>query len=316
MPLPEKQRTLSKPLRCHGVGLHSGKRVNMTIKPAPANHGIKFKRTDLPDSPSVSALFQKVVDTSLATVLGTDGAIVSTIEHLMACFAGISIDNALVELDAYEVPVMDGSSGPFAELIGKAGILEQDCPRYCFVLKKPIEIEENDRFVGVYPCDTFKITCTIDFAHPLIREQTYSIDVGEKTFIQEISPARTFGFLHEFEFNKQLGLIKGGSLDNAVVLDQDKIVNPEGLRFKDEFVRHKILDCIGDFSLIGMPFLGHVIAKKSGHAFNHAFLKEFFAQKKSWETCLLSDIVNTTYPLGDTHSHQNHLPLQEISAKN
>ena len=283
------QRTLAKAVKLRGVGLHSGKQVNMTIKSAPVNHGIKFKRTDLPDSPCVSALLQMVVDTSLATVIGSDGAIISTIEHLMSCFAGFSIDNALVELDAYEVAVMDGSAGPFAKLFCKAGIKEQESPRYCFVVKEPIELEKDGKFVGVYPDSVFKITCTIDFPHPLIQKQSYSVEVSEQTFLKEISRARTFGFLEELELMKLHGLARGGSLDNAVVLDRDKIINEEGLRFKDEFVRHKILDCIGDFSLLGMPFLGHIIVKKSGHAFNHAFLNQFFTQKRSWETRTLKD---------------------------
>jgi len=266
----------------------------MTITPAPVNHGIKFKRTDLPDGPCISALFQMVVDTSLSTVIGSDGAIVQMIEHLMACFSGNSIDNALVEIDAYEVPVMDGSAGPFTRLIQKVGIKEQESPRYAFIIKNPIEIEKDGKFVGVYPSKTFKITYTIDFTHPVIKQQTYTIKVCEQTFAKEISTARTFGFLHELELMQLHGLARGGSLDNAIVLDEDNIVNPEGLRFKDEFVRHKILDCIGDFSLLGMPFLGHVIVKKSGHTFNHAFLNQFFAEKKSWETCALSDVVDAT----------------------
>jgi UDP-3-O-[3-hydroxymyristoyl] N-acetylglucosamine deacetylase len=263
----------------------------MTIKPAPENHGIKFKRTDLPDSPCVTALFQMVVDTSLATVIGADGAIISTIEHLMASFAGIFIDNALVELDAYEIPVMDGSAKPFTRLMLAAGICEQRAPRYGFIVKKPIEIEKDGKFVGVYPSETFKITCSIDFSHPIIGKQTYSIDISAESFACEISPARTFGFLQELELMKLHGLARGGSLENAVVLDDDKVINPEGLRFSDEFVRHKILDCIGDFSLLGMPFLGHVIVSKSGHAFNHAFLSEFFSNKQSWETAILRDKV-------------------------
>jgi UDP-3-O-[3-hydroxymyristoyl] N-acetylglucosamine deacetylase len=296
MSIPLNQRTLTRPVSCSGVGLHSGNPVYMTIKPAPENHGIKFKRTDLPDSPCITALFQMVVDTSLATVIGSNGAIVSTIEHLMASLAGTSIDNALVELDAYEVPVMDGSADPFTKLMLEAGICEQNAPRYGFIVKKPIEIEKDGKFVGVYPSPTFKITCSIDFAHPIIQKQTYAIDLSAQSFAREISPARTFGFLQELELMKLHGLARGGSLENAVVLDCDNVVNPEGLRFPDEFVRHKILDCIGDFSLLGMPLLGHVIVSKSGHAFNHAFLTEFFLNKQSWETGILRDKVDLLRP--------------------
>jgi len=284
------QRTISKPVSFSGVGVHSGKKVNLTIKPAPINHGIKFVRTDLPDKPSITAHFNMVVDTSLATVIGYDGYIVSTIEHLMASFAGFSIDNAIVEIDAYELPIMDGSAGSFIEYIKASGLEEQIGPRYFFVVKEPIELEEDGKFVGVYPASKFKITCTIYYDHPLIREQSYSIDVSDQVFEKEICRARTFGFIQEIEYLKKYGFARGGSLDNVVVLNEKDILNKDGLRFPDEFVRHKILDCIGDFSLLGMPILGHVILKKSGHAFNHAFLKKFFESKKSWETLTVHDV--------------------------
>ncbi|MBU4258175.1 MAG: UDP-3-O-acyl-N-acetylglucosamine deacetylase [Proteobacteria bacterium] len=284
-----RQRTISKPVSFSGVGVHSGKKVNLTIKPAPINHGIKFVRTDLTDKPSVSAHFNMVVDTSLATVIGYDGFIVSTIEHLMASFAGFSIDNAIVEIDAYEVPIMDGSAGPFISYIKTAGIEEQLGQRYFFVVKEPIELEENGKFVGVYPASKFKITCTIYYDHPLIGEQSYSIDVSDQVFEKEICRARTFGFLQEIEYLKKYGFARGGSLDNVIALNEKDILNKDGLRFPDEFVRHKILDCIGDFSLLGIPILGHVILNKSGHSFNHAFLKKFFENKKSWETRIVHD---------------------------
>ena len=284
MELPSLQRTLAREIGCSGVGLHSGNTVNLKLKPAPVNHGIKFERTDLPDRPVVPALFNSVVDTSLATVIGSDGVIVSTIEHLMAALSGFSIDNVIVELDAYEVPVMDGSAGPFARLILEAGIREQDACRHYFNIKEPVELRLDGKFVGVYPDSTFKITCNIDFDHPLINKQSYAIEVLDHVFEKEISFARTFGFLHEVEYMKSYGLARGGSLDNAVVLDTERILNKGGLRCYDEFVRHKLLDCIGDFALLGMPILGHIITHKSGHAFNHAFLKQFFAHKESWDT--------------------------------
>ena len=289
MTTPIFQRTLTKPVGCSGIGLHSGKTVNLTLKPAPVNHGIKFVRKDLPDNPCIPARFNCVVDTSLATVIGSDGVIVSTIEHLMACLAGLSIDNVIVELDSYEVPVMDGSAGPFTRMILDAGIQELEAPRHFFILKEPIELEEDDKFVGAYPDDTFKITCHIDFEHPLIRNQSYTIEVVDRIFESEISSARTFGFLHEVEYMKSYGLARGGSLDNAVVVDEKGVLNEEGLRFEDEFVRHKLLDCVGDFSLLGMPILGHIITRKSGHAFNHAFLERFFQQKPSWYTQTLQE---------------------------
>jgi UDP-3-O-[3-hydroxymyristoyl] N-acetylglucosamine deacetylase len=287
MGLHIKQRTLSKTVSCSGIGVHSGKSVNLTLKPAPINFGIKFTRTDLPDSPSIPACFSMVVDTSLATVIGHDGFIVSTIEHLMASLAGLSIDNVSVELDSYEMPIMDGSAQPFTRLLKEAGIEELDAPRYYFVVKEPIELKQNGKSVGVYPSPELKITCNIEYDHPLINKQTFSAIITEQVFENEISSARTFGFLNEIEYLKQYGFAKGGSLDNVVVIDKGSILNQDGLRFPDEFVRHKLLDCIGDFSLLGLPMLGHIVLNKTGHAFNHAFIEKFFSKKESWETCTI-----------------------------
>ena len=277
-------------MNCSGIGIHSGKKVNLTIKPAPPKHGINFIRTDLLDCPVISAHFNMVVDTSLATVIGFEGFIVSTIEHLMASFAGLSIDNALVEIDSYEMPIMDGSAFPFTSLIKASGIKELDTPRYFFVIKKPIELKKDGKMVGVYPCSTYKITCTIEFDHPLIGKQSFSVDVSDHIWESEISKARTFGFLHEYEYLKKNGLARGVTLENVIAIDDKDVINEGGLRYRDEFVRHKILDCIGDFSLLGMPILGHVVAEKSGHAFNHFFLKKIFAEKESWETGTINDI--------------------------
>jgi UDP-3-O-[3-hydroxymyristoyl] N-acetylglucosamine deacetylase len=285
-----QQRTIANPVNCSGVGVHSGKKVNLTIKPAPPNHGIKFIRTDLLDCPVISAHFNMVVDTSLATVIGFEGFIVSTIEHLMASFAGLSIDNALVEIDGYEMPIMDGSAAPFTSLIKASGIKELGTPRYFFVIKEPIELKKDGKMVGVYPCSTYKITCTIEYDHPLINKQSYSVDVSDNVWESEISKARTFGFLHEYEYLKKYGLARGVTLENVIAIDDKDVINDSGLRYQDEFVRHKILDCIGDFSLLGMPILGHVVAEKSGHAFNHSFLKKVFAEKKSWETRTINDL--------------------------
>lgn len=289
MPVYTQQRTLSKAIHCSGVGVHSGIRVNLTINPAPANHGIKFIRTDLPDSPAINAIFNMVVDTSLATVIGQEGAIVSTIEHLMASFVGLSIDNAVVEIDGYEMPIMDGSAAVFTSMILEAGITELSSPRCFFVITKPIELREHDKFVKASPNPFFKLSCTIDFPHPLIQKQTYVFDLSDKTFSEEISMARTFGFFQEVEHLKRYGLAKGASLETGIAIDSESIINEEGLRFKDEFVRHKLLDCLGDFSLIGMPIIGHFETFKSGHAFNHAFLKEVFSRKDCWETRIFND---------------------------
>jgi UDP-3-O-[3-hydroxymyristoyl] N-acetylglucosamine deacetylase len=278
------QSTIAKPAACSGIGLHSGKCVNLAILPAPVNHGIKFIRTDLPDRPCISARFNKVVDTSQATVIGADGCIVSTIEHLMAAIAGLGIDNALIEVDSYELPIMDGSAGPFTQMIKAAGLQSQSAPRYYFFIQKPIELAAGEKFVGVYPSPRLRMTCTIEYDHPLIRSQTYSTVLTPLSFEREIASARTFGFLHEAEYMKKYGLAQGVSLDNVVVIDRTDIVNKEGLRFADEFVRHKLLDCIGDFSLLGLPILGHIKVERSGHNFNHAFLEKFFLSKDAWQT--------------------------------
>lgn len=289
MRIETRQHTLARPVKCTGIGVHSGRQVHLEILPAPINHGIKFLRTDLPGKPVVSAHFNSVVDTSLATVIGAEGVIVSTIEHLMATFAGLSIDNALVTLDGYEIPIMDGSAAPFTRLLQSAGVERQDGLRCYFIIKRPIALRQADKAVTVLPADHYRITYTIDFEHPLIRQQDFSLVVTRESFDREISRARTFGFYHEIEYLKRFGLARGGSLDNAIVIDRDRILNADGLRFADEFVRHKLLDCIGDFSLLGMPILGHIVLKRSGHALNHAFLEKFFASKDCWETRTFDD---------------------------
>jgi len=291
-PLFTRQRTVAKPVSCTGVGVHSGISVTLTIKPAPANHGIKFVRTDLPDSPAISAIFNNVVDTSLATVIGKEGAIVSTIEHLMASFFGLSIDNALVELTGYEMPIMDGSAGQFTAMILDAGVQDLPNPRSFIVITRELAIEEFGKVVKATPHPFFKLSCTIDFDHPLIRRQTFVFDMCQKTFAEEISMARTFGFYKDVEQLRMYGLAKGATLDTGIAIDKDSILNEDGLRFNDEFVRHKLLDCLGDFSLMGMPILGHIETFKSGHAFNHAFLKELFNRKDCWETRTFEDAEN------------------------
>ena len=282
---PVKQRTIANEVSCHGIGVHSGKNVHLTIKPAAANHGIRFSRTDLPGTPMIPAIFNQVVDTSLATVIGSDGAIVSTIEHLMAALSALSIDNAVIALDAYEMPIMDGSARPFYDLIESIGVEEQEADRCFFVIKEPVELRDGDKFVGAYPFDGRKLTCSIEYDHPLIQKQSITVNMDARVFREAISPARTFGFAHEVEMMKRFGLARGGSLENAIVVDQESIVNPGGLRFKDEFVRHKLLDCIGDFSLLGMPIVGHLVTHRSGHAFNHALLEKLFQNKSSWKAC-------------------------------
>ena len=278
------QQTLAKKLTCSGIGVHSGKKATITIHPAPENHGIRFKRVDLPGTPDIPALFKMVVDTSLATVVGNQGAIVSTIEHLMASFAGLGIDNALVEVDDYEMPIMDGSAKDFTRALTAAGTIEQDAPKHFIIVKKTIQVQDQDKSVMVLPEPCFKITCSIDFPHPLIGKQRIIYDRANNNFEQEVSRARTFGFIKDLELLKKLSLGRGGSLDNAIVIDKDRILNEEGLRYPDEFVRHKLLDSLGDFSLLGMPIQGHIITHKSGHTLNHLFIKTFLENKDCWET--------------------------------
>jgi len=278
------QKTLSQAVSVSGTGVHSGKQTRLTIKPAPENHGIKFRRLDLPGTQDIQAIFKMVVDSSLATVLGINGAIVSTVEHLMASFAGLGVDNALVEIDDYEIPIMDGSAWLFTRLIEEAGIEEQASPKHFIIVKKQIQMADGDKSVVVLPEPCFKITCKIDFSNPLIGKQELIFDRAKNDFCQEISKARTFGFIQDLELLKKFSLGKGGSLDNAIVIDKDKILNEEGLRYPDEFVRHKLLDSLGDFSLLGMPIQGHIVTHKSGHSLNHLFIKKLLKKRDAWET--------------------------------
>ncbi|MBI3185015.1 MAG: UDP-3-O-acyl-N-acetylglucosamine deacetylase [Myxococcales bacterium] len=267
------QRTIAETISCQGVGLHSGAQVTMRLLPAPAGHGVVFVRTDLGPPLAIKALAENVVDTSLATTLGNGGAKVGTVEHLMAALCGLGIDNVRVELDGPEVPIMDGSAGPFAYLIRTAGIRVQDEPKSFLVVKKPITVSDGDKEATLQPASRFRIDCTIDFRHPLISDQSFGLEFSDRTFIREISRARTFGFLRDVEHLRKMGLAIGGSLDNAVVVDEFSILNPDGLRFPDEFVRHKVLDAMGDLALFGRPVIGHLKVLKSGHALNHRLVQ-------------------------------------------
>ncbi|MFO7753381.1 MAG: UDP-3-O-acyl-N-acetylglucosamine deacetylase [Desulfobacteraceae bacterium] len=278
------QQTLARPVSCRGIGVHSGRHNTVTIKPAPENHGIKFRRLDIPGTHYIQALFNMVVDTSLATVIGTNGAIVSTIEHLMATFAGLGIDNALVEVENYELPVMDGSAKDFTFAVLEGGIVEQEAERQFFWVKEPVHLKMENKSVSIYPSDTMKITCSIDFDHPLIGRQEITFDHRPDTFSKEICRARTFGFVKDLEYLKKFSLGRGGSLENAVVLDEEKVLNNGGLRYENELVRHKLLDSLGDFSLLGMPIFGHIVTDKSGHALNHMFITKFLKTREAWET--------------------------------
>ncbi|WP_224368283.1 UDP-3-O-acyl-N-acetylglucosamine deacetylase [Hyalangium versicolor] len=284
MPLfPDNQRTISEPVSCQGVGLHSGVSVNLRLWPAPADHGIVFVRTDTPRQVSIPALSEYVVDTSLATTLGKDGVKIGTVEHLLSALAGLGIDNVRVELDGPEVPVMDGSADHFVQMVTGAGVRELEKRRSYLVIKKPVTVTEGDKEATISPARRFRISCTIDFKHPLISSQSFELEMSERCFSGEIARARTFGFLRDVERMKKLGLGRGGSLDNAIVVDESSILNPDGLRFPDEFVRHKILDAVGDVSLFGRPVIGHLNAFKTGHALNHKLVQKVLSDPSSYE---------------------------------
>lgn len=283
------QRTVDSEISCTGIGLHTGKKITMWIKPLPPHSGIRFSRVDHPGCPVIAARLESVVDTNLATTLGQNGCVVSTVEHLMSALVGMGIDNAMVALDGPEVPIMDGSAGPFIYLLKQAGITVQKEFKKFFLIKKPLSIESGDRKISVYPSRELKITYEIDFDHPLVSQQAYVLRFSGPAYIREISRARTFGFLRDVETLKTNGFAQGGSLDNAIVLDDYRVLNGDGLRYEDEFVRHKILDLIGDLSLLGMPVIGHFVVNKSGHALNHSFLSELVNRKKCWKVVRFSN---------------------------
>jgi UDP-3-O-[3-hydroxymyristoyl] N-acetylglucosamine deacetylase len=259
--------------------------VTLKLVPAPIDTGIIFHRVDLPNAPGIKADAHLVTDTRLATVLSNGDTRVSTVEHLLSGCAGLGIDNLIIELDCEEVPIMDGSAASFLFLIESAGLQEQDAPRQFIVIKKPVEIRESGKLARLEPFDGFKLDFTIDFKHPAVDKtgQRHVIDFADSTYAREIGRARTFGFAHEVEALREMGLARGGSLDNAIVLDEHRILNNEELRYDDEFVRHKILDAIGDLYLAGHPIVGAYIAEKSGHALNNALLRALFTDPTSYE---------------------------------
>ncbi|HET9122450.1 MAG TPA: UDP-3-O-acyl-N-acetylglucosamine deacetylase [Acidiferrobacteraceae bacterium] len=280
-----KQRTLKNVIRATGVGLHTGDKVYLTLRPAPAETGIVFRRTDLPVPVDVKACPEHVTDTRLSTTIESQGVKISTVEHLMSAFAGLGIDNAYVELTAPEVPIMDGSAGPFVFLIQSAGIQEQSAPKRFIRIRKKIEIREGDKWVRFEPLDGFRVSFEIDFDHPIFRNsvQRAHIDFATTSFVKEISRARTFGFMRQIEMLRQAGLARGGGLDNAIVMDDFRILNEDGLRYDDEFVKHKVLDAIGDLYLLGHPLIGAFSACKSGHALNNRLLRALMADADAWD---------------------------------
>jgi len=280
-----KQRTLKHVIHATGVGLHTGDKVKITLRPAAPDTGIVFRRVDLDSPIEIKALPQHVKDTRLSSTLDVDGVRVATVEHLMSALAGLGIDNAYIDLTASEVPILDGSAGPFVYLIQSAGIVEQPVPKQFIRIKKTIEVRDGDKWVRFEPYHGFKIDFAIDFDHPVIEHtgKSVTIDFADNSYVREISRARTFGFMHEVEALRNMGLARGGSLDNAVVLDEYRILNSEGLRYEDEFVKHKVLDAIGDLYILGHPLIGAFYAYKSGHALNNKLLRALLADAEAWE---------------------------------
>jgi UDP-3-O-[3-hydroxymyristoyl] N-acetylglucosamine deacetylase len=280
-----KQRTLKNAIRATGVGLHTGEKVYLTLRPAPVNSGIVFRRTDIAEPVDIKADPMNVSDTRMSTTLEHADVRISTVEHLMAAFAGLGIDNAYVDVTAPEVPIMDGSAGPFVFLLQSAGIEEQGTPKQFIRIKKPVRVEDGDKWASFEPWDGFKVSFSIDFDHPSLRKstQTACVDFSTTSFVKEVSRARTFGFMRDLEMLRAIGLARGGGLDNAIVMDNFRVLNEDGLRYEDEFVKHKVLDAIGDLYLLGHPLIGAFSAHKSGHALNNRILRTLLSDQEAWE---------------------------------
>jgi UDP-3-O-[3-hydroxymyristoyl] N-acetylglucosamine deacetylase len=274
------QRTLRRSVSCTGIGLHSGNKVTLSLKPAPADTGIRFQRADL-GGLEIPATVTHLGGIQYQTGLTREAVSVETVEHLLAALTALGIDNAIVELNSPEVPIMDGSAAPFVYLVNEAGVRRLQAPRRYLKVLRPISLTQGDKRIALYPSDHFKVTYSISFDHPLLRHQSRTMRVTEESFIEEIAPARTFGFLKEVEMLRQRGLALGGSLDNAIVLGETGVLN-NALRFEDEFVRHKILDVIGDLSLVGHPVVGHLVAHRGGHALHTAFAARILEEPDAW----------------------------------
>jgi len=290
-----RQRTLKNPIRATGVGLHTGQKVYMTLRPAGADEGIVFRRTDCSPMVEFRGDAFNVGDTTLATTLVHGGTRVQTVEHLLSAMAGLGIDNATIELSSDELPIMDGSAGPFVFLIQSAGIQELDAPKKFIRIKRSVEVTEDDKWARFDPFDGFKVSFCIDFDHPAFDAETQSatVDFSTTSFVKEVSRARTFGFMRDIEFLQSNNLARGGSMDNAVVLDDYRVLNADGLRYDNEFVRHKILDAIGDLYLLGHGLIGSYSGYKSGHALNNKLLRALLSDEKAWEEVTYEDIEDS-----------------------
>ncbi|MGD9904737.1 MAG: UDP-3-O-acyl-N-acetylglucosamine deacetylase [Vicinamibacterales bacterium] len=282
----DAQQTLRRQVSCAGIGLHSGTKVSLTLKPAAAGTGIVFRRVDL--GIDIPASVAHVTSLHYATVLGRDGATVETVEHLLAALVSAGVDNVVIELSQREVPIMDGSSAPFLFLIQEAGIKRLPAARRYLKVLRPISVGQGDKHIAIYPSDHFKVSYTISFDHPLLRHQSRTTRITEQSFADDIAAARTFGFLKEVEWMRQQGLALGGSLENAIVIGDTGVLN--ALRFEDEFVRHKILDAVGDLALLGHPVLGHVVAHRAGHALHTSLAQQLLAESDAWT------LVDSTVP--------------------
>jgi UDP-3-O-[3-hydroxymyristoyl] N-acetylglucosamine deacetylase len=298
------QRTLKNVIRATGVGIHTGEKVFMTLRPAPVNTGIVFRRTDLEPVVDVPAFATHVGDTSMNTSLEQDGVRVSTVEHLMSAFAGLGIDNAYVDLSNAEVPIMDGSAGPFVFLIQSAGIEEQSAAKRFIRILEPVEVRKDDKWARFDPFEGFRVSFKIDFNHPVFRShQSFaSVDFSTTSYLKEIARARTFGFMRDIEMLRERNLVLGGSMDNAVVLDDYRVLNEDGLRYEDEFVKHKVLDAIGDLYLLGHGLIGAFSGYKSGHELNNLLLRELLEQPSAWEEVTFDD--STAIPVSYAHPAQ------------
>jgi UDP-3-O-[3-hydroxymyristoyl] N-acetylglucosamine deacetylase len=286
-----RQRTLKNEIKATGVGLHTGEKVYLTLKPAPEDHGIVFRRIDLDPIVEIAAKAENVGETTLSTSLVSGDAKVSTVEHLLSAMAGLGIDNAIVDVTAPEVPIMDGSAGPFVFLIQSAGIREQAAAKKFIRIKKEVTVKDGEKIASFKPFNGFKVSFSIDFDHPVFKDRALesSIDFSTTSFVKEVSRARTFGFMHEIEYLRSKGLAKGGSMDNAIVVDEYRVLNEDGLRYEDEFVKHKILDAIGDLYLLGNSLIGEFCAHKSGHALNNKSLRQLISQTDAWEVVTFDD---------------------------
>lgn len=280
-----KQRTLKNTVRATGIGLHTGEKVFMTLRPAAPDTGIVFRRTDLPSPVDIQAHPENVGDTRLSSSLEQNGAKVSTVEHLMAALAGLGIDNIYIDLSSAEVPIMDGSASPFVFLLQSAGVEEQNAAKKYIRITRPVEVHDGDKWVRFEPYNGFRLNFSIEFDHPVFEHssQTITLDLAQASFVKDISRARTFGFMQDVETLRTHGLALGGSMDNAIVMDEYRVLNSDGLRYEDEFVKHKVLDAIGDLYILGHPVIGAFTAHKSGHALNNKLCRALLASAESWE---------------------------------